>query len=211
MLAHASQGWRGVLNAPPVFRAWCCARVVSRFHARHGRTGSDPAGSSRAWAGWSGGSGPRGGWRRRRSGGRERGDTERWRPADRTRPQAGQPPALGRAEQAVDEDRRCPGRAQRTDRLDAPRRHRSGARGRLDLHGPRQEDAQARERRHARVVDCLGRGDQVHDRRPGAVRREEGLHGAGALSQLLPDGDGGRHAVAAARSQRGQPGQDLPA
>ena len=52
---------------------------------------------------------------------------------------------------------------------------------RLHFDGARQEDAAPDECRHARVVGHSGRPDPLHDRRPGALRRLEGLSRSGAV------------------------------
>ena len=113
------------------------------------------------------------------------------------------------AAQAAHEARRGAGEAQRADRLGrAGRRRRQPPRG-LHLDGARQEDAAPDERRYARVVGDSGRPDPLHDRRPGAVRRVEGLSRAGAVSQHVHDGDGRRSAVAALRSEHREGPQDV--
>ena len=129
--------------------------------------------------------------------------------AVRARAEGGQAERVCGAAQAAHEARRRAGEAQRTSRLGrAGRRRRQPAR-RLHFDGPWPEDAAPDERRHARVVGDSGRPDSLHDRRPGAVRRFEGLPGAGAVSQHVPDGNGRRSAVAALRSEHRESAEDV--
>ena len=76
--------------------------------------------------------------------------------------------------------------------------------------GPGAEDAAPNERRHARVVDRAVRLAEVHGGRPRACRRDEGLHGAGAVPHAVPDRDRRQRARAALRGQRHARAQAVP-
>ncbi len=75
--------------------------------------------------------------------------------------------------------------------------------------GSGQEDAAPDERRHPRVVGDSGRPDSIHDRRAGTVRGVEGVPRAGAVSHDVHDGNRGRSAVAALRSEHREGAEDV--